>query len=98
MVESSKNSKKSQVMGYSRVGTGRMADLADIRDLKKPTGEETKEEIIEQNVDMFPKSEIVEEKVRLIKFRFDLHIHYMEIKLNSFFRRKLGSSSVWTKS
>ena len=84
-------------MGYSRVGTGRMADLADIRDLKRTTGEETKEEIIARNVDIYPKSELVEEKVRLIKFRFDLHIYYMRIKLNSIFRRKLGSSSVWTK-
>lgn len=84
-------------MGYSRVGTGRMADLADIRDLKRTTGEETKEEIIAKNVDMYPKSELVEEKVRLNKFRFDLHIYYMRIKLNSIFRRKLGSSSVWTK-
>ena len=84
-------------MGYSRVGTGRMADLADIRDLKRTTGEETKEEIIAKNVDMYPKSELVEEKVRLNKFRFDLHIYYMRIKLNSIFRRKLGSSSDWTK-
>ena len=84
-------------MGYSRVGTGRMADLADIRDLKRTTGEETKEEIIARNVDIYPKSELVEAKVRLIKFRFDLHIYYMRIKLNSIFRRKLGSSSVWTK-
>ena len=84
-------------MGYSRVGTGRMADLADIRDLKRTTGEETKEEIIAKNVDIYPKSELVEEKVRLNKFRFDLHIYYMRIKLNSIFRRKLGSSSVWTK-
>ena len=45
-----------------------MADLADIRDVKKPTGEETKEEIIEQNVDIYPKSELVLEKVRLVKF------------------------------
>ena len=51
------------------MGTGRQADLADIRDIKKPKeGEETKETIIEQNVDMYPKSELVLEKVRLIKF------------------------------
>ena len=48
-----------------------MADLADIRDVKKPAGEETKKDVIAQNVEMFPKSDIVLEKVRLI---YDLHI------------------------
>ena len=58
---------------YQRVGTGRQAELADIRDKpKKAEGEETKEDIIREAVDQFPKSEIVIEKVRPISFHFGM--------------------------
>ena len=65
MVESSSKQKRDVTLMYSRVGTGRQAELADIRDSRssKATGEETKEDIIKEAVDEYPKSGVVVEKV-----------------------------------
>ena len=55
--------RRASIHMYQRVGTGRQAELADIRDIKKPTGEETKEDIIREAVDEYPKSEDIIQKV-----------------------------------
>ena len=50
--------KKQNQFAFKRVGTGRQAELADIRDSdKKKTkdGEENKESIIQETVEIFPK-------------------------------------------
>ena len=63
MVEMPSPKKKDKLM-YTRVGTGKQAELADIRDAYKHTGEETKEEILAEAIDVYPRSDNVVEKVR----------------------------------
>ena len=66
-----KRSNDASSIQYKRVGTGRMAEIADIRDKNKPKGEETKESIIAEHVDQYPRSEEVLAKVSQISEPFN---------------------------
>ena len=49
---------------FRRIGTGRQAELADIREKeKKDDGEETKEQIMADNVEEHPPSDKIQAKV-----------------------------------
>ena len=60
MVETRK--KATNTNAYRRVGTGKAADFADIRDTKPEEKEETKEAILFDNVEAYPKSDAIAEK------------------------------------
>ena len=51
--------------GRIRQGQGRMADMADLRADDKAGIEETKEEIMAQNCDRYPRTDVVEENSKV---------------------------------